>query len=614
MIDTRDPKLKQRRISFFATIALAAFLASGWAMGAAETFDAMRDVKVELLASQDGLPAGGSADLAVVFRVPEDYHITSVETGFFFVEFDSAPGLSFGQPVFPRPNSWHDEEVFQGEIVVRSKASAAANAQPGPRMIKAKVGYQVCSETGAFQCFLPIEREVTLELPILPSSVSPHRRNEAIFGITSPSAPPQSPAGAGLVSSFESAIARGSFMALLIVFVGGILSSFTPCVYPIIPITISYIGARSTGKFGGFLLSVFFVLGLAVMYSSLGIVAALTGGVFGGLTQNPIVYGLLIIIFLVMGISMMGAFDLQIPASWQGKLQSGQRKGLVGAVFMGMAAGLIAAPCVGPILVALLTWVAKTGSVVVGFGLLFSFSLGMGVLFIVIGTFAGAITTLPKAGQWMESIKHFFGWLLWGTAVYFSRFVLPHSWMPLLWGAFLILLGTYVGAFRPFAEHNWRWIIGKWVGILAVVGGTFFLLLGLSRIAGWPSVMAQSTTVTAAAAQPNWIINDEAGAFAQAAAQGKPLMIDFYADWCAACVELDHKTYNQPEVFSRAEKLIALKMDFTRQNEWSKQMTEKYQIKGMPTVIFFDPQGKEIERFVGFKPAVEVAQIMDRIR
>jgi len=575
-------------------------------------FDAMRDVQAELLASSSGIPQGGSADLAVIFRVPKDYHITSLEMGFFFVEFDSLAGLSFTPAEFPSPQRWHEEDVYQGEIIVGSKVTATADVLVGPRMIKARVGYQICTESGTSQCFLPVERELTLNLPILSKDAKPQPMNTTIFGASA--ATPTGTPNTGLVGSFESALARGSFLALLLVFIGGILASFTPCVYPIIPITISYIGSRAGGnKFSGFILSLFFVLGLAVMYSSLGIIAALTGGVFGGLTQNPIVYGIVIAIFLVMGISMMGAFDLQLPASWQGKLQSGQRKGVIGAVFMGMAAGLIAAPCVGPILVALLTWVAKTGSVIVGFGLLFSFSMGMGLLFIVIGTFAGAITALPKAGQWMESVKHVFAWLLWGTAVYFAQFVLPKSWIPLLWAAFLMLLGIYVGAFKPFAEHNWRWILGKWVGLVAVLAGAFFLLFGLSNITGWPQVSDGTAAVAAVEAAPKWMVNDEAAAFAQAAFENKPLMMDFYADWCIACVELDHKTYNQPEVLSRAEKFVALKMDFTRQDDWSKQMTDKYGVKGMPTVIFFGPDGKEIERFVGFKDAPSVTQIMDRV-
>ncbi|RJP78062.1 MAG: DUF255 domain-containing protein [Candidatus Zixiibacteriota bacterium] len=637
---------------FFLLLPLLAVLCLASAAPAAE-FDPAEDVRIELLASADGVPAGKTVDLAVVFRVPDQYHITARDLGFFFVRFDTVAGLSFGPPEFPVGREWQGEEVYGPTAVVKATATALSQAQPGSRTITARVGYQICSETGNFQCFMPLERDVSLDLPVLPAGAKPVVRNASVFGTTAdegqstpPSATPQQTAPAppppaaetapppepaspavetpvqpgaassgGLAGSVERALARGSFLALFLVFLGGILTSFTPCVYPIIPITISYIGARSGGsKLGGFFLSLFFVLGMAVMYSSLGVIAALTGGVFGGLTQNPVVYGVIIMIFLAMGASMMGAFDLQLPASWQGKLQSGQRRGALGAVFMGAASGLIAAPCVGPVLVALLTWVAQTGSVVVGFGLLFSFSLGLGLLFVVIGTFAGALSALPQAGGWMETVKHIFGWLLWGTAVYFAQFVLPDSWMPFVWGAFLLLLGIYVGAFRPFLEGEWRWMLGKWVGIVAVVAGVFFLLVGLSRITGWPG-MAAAPGVTEQTAQrePAWMINQEAEAFARAAAEGRPLMMDFYADWCVACVELDHRTYNQPEVLARADQFVALKMDFTRQNDWSKAMSEKYGVKGMPTVIFFSPEGQEVERFVGFRSADDVAEIMDRV-
>lgn len=310
---------------------------------------------------------------------------------------------------------------------------------------------------------------------------------------------------------------------------------------------------------------------------------------------------------------MMGAFDLQLPASWQGRLQSGQHRGVIGAVLIGLAAGLIAAPCVGPVLVALLSWVAKTGSVIVGFGLLFTFSLGLGLPFVVIGTFAGALTALPRAGSWMESIKHFFGWLLWGMAVYFASIIIPGSYLFLLWGAFFSLLGIYIGAFRPAAETvNWGWMLKKWVGILTVVSGVFLFIFGLSQIVGW-KMPAESTTVRAAGSSPEWIVNDVESAFNQAAAEGKPVMVDFYADWCVACVELDHRVYNQPEVLSLARQFVNLRMDFTRQNDWTREMAGRYQIVGMPTVIYFSPAGVELERFVGYKNGREVARIMDMV-
>jgi thiol:disulfide interchange protein DsbD len=584
----------------------------------AETFDSIRDVAVEFIASADGIPAGQSLDVAVLIRVPEKYHIASLETGNFFVAFDSVVGLHLGEPIFPQGSLFQDERVFRGEVVVRARVTAAADAEPGPRTLKATIGYQICSEEDAFQCFFPVEREVTLALLVVSAGTQVQFLHSDIFGGVGSNAeePPSESSGGDLTARLETALAQGSFIALFLVFIGGILSSFTPCVYPIIPITVSYIGARAEGKkMRGFFLSLFFVFGLAIMYSGLGIIAALTGGVFGGLTQNPIVYGVLIAVFLLMGASMMGAFDLQLPAAWQGKLQSGQRRGILGAVFMGMASGLIAAPCVGPILVALLSWVAQTRSVLVGFGLLFSFSLGMGMLFIVIGTFAGVITALPKAGGWMDGIKHFFGWLLWGTAVFFAGYLLPGTVMRLIWGAFLLLLGIYIGVFKPSPENDdWRWMLRKWLGIMAVIGGLFLFLFGFSQMMGWSVVVPQSSTAAALKTTPDWIINDEEAAFARAAAEGKPVMMDFYADWCAACVELDHKTYNQPQVLDRTGRFICLKMDFTRQNEWSGLMTEKYRVKGMPTVIFFDSRGKEIERFVGFKNAEEVAAIMDRIK
>ncbi len=579
------------------------------------SFDPERDVEVELIAGASGVSAGGSLPLAVIFHVPPDYHITSLESGLNYVQFDSLPGFTFSEPVFPPGTIWEGDTVYKNDVIVRSTMTAAGDVPPGPVTVTAGVGYQVCIETGSKQCFFPVEKTVSLTTEVLPAGVTGTPLNPAVFGSSPTPESTFSPdEERDLAGSLEEALAKGSLLALFLVFIGGILTSFTPCVYPIIPITISYIGARSEGKkFRGFFLSLFFVLGLALTYSTLGVFAALTGGVFGGLTQHPAVYAVLIVIFLAMGASMMGAFDIQLPASWQGKLQGGNKKGIIGAIFMGAASGLIAAPCVGPVLVALLTWVAKTGSVIVGFGLLFAYASGMGMLFVVIGTFAGAMAALPQAGGWMEGVKHFFGWLLWGTAVYFASMFLPHNYTLILLGAFLSLLGIYIGAFRPSpAASDWNWILRKWFGILAVVSGVFLFLLGFSRVSGWQPPMT-AVTEQAQETAPDWIVNDIQGAFQKAKAENKPLMMDFYADWCVACVELDHKTYSQPAVIERSRRFVNLKLDFTSQDETSQRLTDQYQVKGMPTVIFFSPDGRELTRFVGFKSADDVVRIMDDV-
>lgn len=584
-----------------------------------QAFDPEEDIAVEFATDKEGIRSGGTLNVSVILKVPPNYHITDRELGLFFVEFDSVKGLHFSEPLYPPGVDYEGDRVYQGNVIVRTTLSADPDLNPGPISVPVTIGYQICAETGSRQCFFPVSRELNLNLTVLPSLTTKVAEEELPAEESEKENSPDVVTFSGvqkgdIVSNLESALERGSILALLLVFIGGILTSFTPCVYPIIPITIGYIGARSEGnKLRGFFLSLFFVLGLALMYSTLGIIAALSGGVFGGLTQHPAVYAVMIVIFLAMGASMMGAFDLQLPAPWQAKLQSGQRRGIWGAVLIGMASGLIAAPCVGPVLVALLAWVAKTGSVIVGFGLLFTFSLGLGLLFVVIGTFAGALTTLPQAGGWMEGIKHFFGWLLWATAVYFASIILPDHIMSLIWGAFLILLAITIGAFRPSGDKvNWRWILRKWVGILSLVAGLSLFVFGISNLVGGQSP-ERISAVTAETSAPDWIVNDVQGAYEKAASEQKPLMMDFYADWCVACVELDHKTYNQPEVLDRLKDFISLKMDFTRQSDWTKQMTEKYQVMGMPTVIFFDSKGDEIERFVGFKNAREFMRILDGI-
>ncbi|MEW5807284.1 MAG: cytochrome c biogenesis protein CcdA [Acidobacteriota bacterium] len=213
-----------------------------------------------------------------------------------------------------------------------------------------------------------------------------------------------------LAESLKSNLEGGSILAVAIVFAAGILTSFTPCVYPMIPVTVTYIGGASVGsKSKGFVLSLFYVLGLAVIYTSLGAFSALTGKVFGDMTQNPWVYVTVANVIIFFGLSMLGVFTIRLPGFLSGIGKAGKKGGHLGAILMGMAAGFIAAPCTAPVLGVLLVLVGQKQDVLYGAFLLLMFALGMGVLFIFLGTFTGLLATMPKAGAWMDRIKIVFG-------------------------------------------------------------------------------------------------------------------------------------------------------------------------------------------------------------
>jgi thiol:disulfide interchange protein DsbD len=355
------------------------------------------------------------------------------------------------------------------------------------------------------------------------------------------------------------------------------------------------------------------------MYSTLGLIAASTGALFGNaMTSTPVLVGVSLV-FFAMGASMLGAFDLAVPSGLQGKLQSGPRGGIIGAIFMGMVTGIVASPCVGPVLVVLLTWVAQHGTPLYGFSLLFVFACGLGLLFIVIGTFAGALNALPQAGQWMDTVKHVFGVILFAMGIYYAKTLIGPdlSWMAT--GLLVLMTGTFYGAFRPIpedAEHGV--LMRKGFGIAMVLCGGFALLVGLAgysgvQLAGGGS-LAGAGAGGLAEAHPglDWVMTDDEG-WATARAENKPVVMDFYADWCAACKELDHQTWVDPAVQAEADRFVAVKFDFTENTDWAKAKKAEYGIAGLPTVIFFDSQGNEVERFFGFRDAESVLGSMKAV-
>lgn len=559
-------------------------------------------VPIRAVFDHSAVPADGEVRLAFVFEVPKGHHLTDVAYGLFFVNLRDTLDLRFTKPEFPRGFKYKGETAYRGDVAVYSTVTADVGAQPGLRSFPVTVGYQLCQEFGNEVCFLPEEEQVKLEIEVVPTGTSVFGANPEIFGAVAP------PSGAapriGLEGRLLSALERGSWLAFLLVFLGGILTSFAPCVYPVIPITIGYVGGRSSGKpLQGLGLSAIFVLGIAIVYSTLGLISAATGTLFGSISGSPYIIAGVAAIFALMGLAMLGAFEIALPASWQGRLQAGSRKkGLFGPLLVGMVSGLVMAPCVGPVIVALLAWVAKTQNLLLGWALLFVFSLGLGLLFLVIGTFAGAIQALPKAGVWMEGIKKGFGWILIGAALFLLRPFLVSSLYFFLWGALLVIFAVFSGAFDALAETaGARKRLWKAVLLICFLIGAIYLYRGLA-----PEVAVPPSTAAVA-----WQVNREPEVLAKAHSNGKPILIDVYADWCVACKELDEKTYVVPEVAERLGKLELLKLDFTRPSPWVEEMKRKYKITGMPTVIFLDPSGSEIARFTGFKPADRMLALMD---
>lgn len=442
---------------------------------------------------------------------------------------------------------------------------------------------------------------------------------------------------------------KGTPLFLLIVFGFGVLMSLSPCIYPMIPITLAVIGAQSQDKgvARGLTMSVTYVLGMACVF---GIAGAVSATVFSGLTaylQSPAVVVPIAILLVALAFSMFGAYELQAPAFLRDRLQGpgGQNRGGVFGVFaMGMVAGLVASPCVGPFLSGLLLWVGTRGDLLLGFFALFIFGIGMGLLLIAIGTFPALLGSMPRSGGWMDTVKKGMGLLLLGMAFWFVRppVVLPETVFYPLLGATIVLVSVFVGAFDPLAAGaHWWDRTRKGLGLIALTGGLYVLVVpyvkqelvlpvaappadGAATTMSGAVETAEAAEAPALPAKVDWTkiaTGENVQAFldarrAEARAAGQPVMIDFWAEWCRYCKKLDKEVWNVPEVVAESRRFVRIKIDATAPDDAEMEaIKEEMRVPGLPRVVFIDSRGEILHgRTSAFKPAREMLAVMQGVR
>jgi thiol:disulfide interchange protein DsbD len=399
--------------------------------------------------------------------------------------------------------------------------------------------------------------------------------------------------------------------AILIAFGAGVLVSFTPCVYPMIPITIGIIGARGedTTFRRSFGLAFTYVFGLVLVYSVLGLLVGLLGPQVRSVLMSPYMLIGVAVVFGLLALGMLGLYELQLPPSVATKLSAVGGRGFLGVLLMGMVSGLVASPCTAAPLAGILTFVAVQGNPATGFLLLFSFAWGMGLLLLVVGTSAGALTRLPKSGAWMVDVKHLFGFIFLAVAAYFVRTLIPETIYLIATAACVIAGGIAFGALdslplEPSAGQRFK----KGLGLLLTVLGLYILLGTLwskgvflperTEVAA-PTVAARGTTVEPA--PPLHWETDIDAAFAEASQGGRRVFMDWSADWCTVCKGMEKEAFTRPDVQKALSRYVLLRVDATELDAKETKLADKYKFLAAPTLVIADGDGTMVRRMEGYE-------------
>ncbi|MCH8494882.1 MAG: thioredoxin family protein [Balneolales bacterium] len=371
----------------------------------------------------------------------------------------------------------------------------------------------------------------------------------------------------------------GLLWTFVIIFFIGLALNLTPCVYPMISVTVSIFGGQDDSNITRvFFKALTYVLGIATMYSVLGVVAALSGGLFGGILQSPFVLAGIGILLLGLALSMFGLYDIQMPYWLTSKLGGQNASGFIGVYISGLVVGVFAAPCIGPPIIALLAFVGAKGDPVFGFWSFFILSMGLGFPYLILGTFSGLLQKLPKSGVWMVWVKKVFGIVLVGVGLFYLGLAFFPKFTPWVIAITLLAGGIYLGFIERSGLDKLGFKLTKWtVGLVGIIFGIMMVMNLQKEGVEWDMYTTEK--------------------FETAISEGQPIVLDFYADWCIPCLELDRVTFVNPDVINELDDFVRLKVDLTNfDSPESEELRQQFNIIGVPTIVFIDVTGEEVNR------------------
>ncbi|EON18537.1 Thiol:disulfide interchange protein [Cupriavidus sp. GA3-3] len=535
--------------------------------------------------------------------------------------------VKLGMPAYPPGKVKFDEtfgkemETYRDSVVIRVPVEAA----PADGKWSLTVTSQGCADKGL--CYPPMESVYKVGGSGLADLFGKRGRSDAPAAVPAPA--PAAPAVlraddsdriAGALASRNLALIAALFFGL------GLLLTFTPCVLPMVPILSSIVVGEHVTRGRALVVSLAYVLGMAVVYTAVGVAAGLLGEGLSAALQTPWVLGLFAALMVALALSMFGLYELQLPQRWQTRLteSSNRRQGgqVAGAAAMGAISALIVGPCVTAPLAGALAYIAQSRDAVIGGAALFAMALGMGVPLVLVGVGAGNL--LPRAGRWMEVTKRFFGFLLLGVALWMLGPVLP-AWASMLaLAALLLVAAVFLGAFDglgPDPRNLAR--VGKGVGVLFAIAAAI-VLIGVASGGRDPLQplshlsVARGGAEAAAGAQAVRFervrsVAELDARVAQAAAAGKPVLLDFYADWCVSCKEMERMTFVDPRVRARLSEIVLLQADVTANNADDKALLKRFGLFGPPGIILFGPDGRERPvRVIGYQSANRFLESLER--